>query len=438
LGLVVAILLFIRNREAGPFAIGWAALVLLVCFLPSTLKLANNLAGTGSESIWLYRGGVFLIECVLVVFVVRMLLTWNSGGRPIYFLLAAACLSLMFATKETAFITAGTMLIACSCIRLWRKIYSPAIAESGKDEIDDHEISWGNLTSAFGSRSDAILTIVAAAFVFLYVSIVFFSSFFTYSEGIGKALEAYAIWTKTGSRDHTQNGMLAYLDWGLATEAPLLILAAIGTLIAFFKSRHRFAMFASLWAFGLFLAYTIIPYKTPWLAISFLLPMCIVGGYAVNELVGSRETWKLYTGIFLGVAGGLVLAYQTFDLNFVRYDDEDTPYVYAHTQRAFHDLIRQIEHYAEKSGKGTATKIQIVSPDYWPLVWYLRDYKEANFHGRVVEDQNAEMIIAKKGEQDAEVTSRFASKYERVGSYALRSGVELVLLVRKDLADTKH
>jgi hypothetical protein len=44
------------------------------------------------------------------------------------------------------------------------------------------------------------------------------------------------------------------------------------------------------------------------------------------------------------------------------------------------------------------------------------------------------MIVAKKEEQDAEVIRRFSAEYEYVGSYALRPGVDLVLLVRRDIA----
>jgi hypothetical protein len=44
------------------------------------------------------------------------------------------------------------------------------------------------------------------------------------------------------------------------------------------------------------------------------------------------------------------------------------------------------------------------------------------------------MIVAKKGDQDAEVMRKFAARYEYVGSYDLRPGVELMLLVRRDIA----
>jgi hypothetical protein len=44
------------------------------------------------------------------------------------------------------------------------------------------------------------------------------------------------------------------------------------------------------------------------------------------------------------------------------------------------------------------------------------------------------MIVAKKGDQDAEVMRRYSANYDYYASYHLRSGVDLVLLVRKDLA----
>jgi predicted membrane-bound mannosyltransferase len=215
-----------------------------------------------------------------------------------------------------------------------------------------------------------------------------------------------------------------------------LILAAIGGLIAFVKARHRVAMFVTLWAFGLFLAYTIIPYKTPWLAISFMVPMCIVAGYAINELaIAKNASLKILAGLF-AVSATVALAYQSYDLNFVHYDDEDRALIYAHTSREFDEMVKKIEYYAEKSGRGKDAKIDIVSPDYWPMVWYMRDYKQANFHGALINSTDAEMIVAKKTDQDTEVVRRFSAKYVYIGPYHLRSGVDLVLLIKKDLADS--
>jgi uncharacterized protein (TIGR03663 family) len=439
LAVVVSVVYFIEKRRAGIFAIGWTALILLVCFLPSTLKLGATLGGDSERSVWAFRGGFFIVEAILVGLVIRMLLSWNDG-RPIYILLASACVSLMFATKETAFITLGTMLIACVCVWIWRRIFKvdeAADAEgSGIDVTADRDLTWSSFRAALGTGSDLILVLVAFVVVFLFISILFFSSFFTHPDGVKSAVEAYTIWTKTGNRDHTQNGTWAYLHWLREVELPILVLSAIGILIAFVKAQHRFAMFAGLWAFGLFAAYSIIPYKTPWLAISFVLPMCLAAGYAINELLTAKNPSLKITGALLTVIATVVLAYQTYDLNFVRYDDEDQAYIYAHTHREYLDLIDRIEHYAEKSGQGKDAKVEVVSQDYWPMVWDLRNYTQANFHGYMIESTDAEMIVAKKNDQDDEVIKKYSGRYKFTGrTYHLRSGVDLVLLVRKDLAD---
>jgi uncharacterized protein (TIGR03663 family) len=435
LGIVLGVLFFIEGRKPGVFANAWMTLLLLVCFLPPALNLVYLFDLESPTAIWVLRAGFFLVEAVLVFLVMRMLGDWNEG-RPVYLLLASASTALFFATKETAFITIGTMLIACFCVWIWRRIYGGMFEGNiGEDEYAPAPLAWKTFRERMGTGTDLLLLLVAVAAVFVYVSVLFFSSFFTYSEGVAGAFKAYAFWTKTGTGDHTQNGLMAYAKWLLKLESPILLLSAVGTLIAFVKARHRFAMFAGLWALGLFLAYTIIPYKTPWLALSFILPMCVVAGYGVNEMLKSRDSALKGIAALLAAMSVGILGYQTWDLNFKRYDDDSMPYVYAHTRRGFLDLMRQIEHYAEKSGRGREATVEIVSPDYWPMPWYTREFPAANYHGRIVPANAAEMIVAKKGEQDAEIRRQYAAHYKSAGEYQLRPGVELTLLVRRDLAE---
>ncbi|MEP6946341.1 MAG: glycosyltransferase family 39 protein [Acidobacteriota bacterium] len=507
LGVVVSLVYFIDKRKAGPLSVIWMVLILVVAFLPSTLNIAETGSGMGDAAVWALRIVIFAVECVLVFFVTRMLLSWEDG-RPIYLLLASAAAAMLFATKETAFITLGTMLIAGLSTWLWRSFALSArfraaplitlviaghaavllgciifwsrlsdgtawfvenftgdgkpneayvmyaiialavmcvaawvifLADAyGSNETPLNEpadLTWSNFRAALGVRTDLVLILAATATVFVYLIIVFFSSFFTYAEGVSKALEAYAIWTKTGSKDHTQNGFLAYVKWGLKVESPILLLASIGALIALIRAKHRLALFTAFWAFGLFTAYTIIPYKTPWLALSFYLPMCLIAGYGINELFGAKNVLSKLAAALLAVTAAVVLAYQSYDLNFVRYDDEEMGYVYAHTKRQFLDLVRKIDYYADKSGAGHSAAIEFVSPDYWPMPWYMNDYEHATFNGQLVDTNSAEMIVAKKDEQDAEVVKRYSAHYKFVGVYPMRPGVDLVLLVRRDIAD---
>lgn len=506
LAIVVALLFFIERRRAGPFATGWMVLILLVCFLPSGLSLAAFLGGENVTVVWSLRVAFFLVESVLVYFVVRMILAWDEG-RSIYLMLASASAALLFATKETAFITLGTMLIACVSVWIWRAIrrsvvfennlfsvaigvnalllvaaliyrgtladgwkwlndnfYNPArppenfvfysiiflviaalaawviflmdLRQANETDFEEPvEATWTNFRQSLGHRADLILVIAAVATIFVYLSILFFSSFFTYAEGISKAFEAYTIWSKTGSKEHTQNGPFAYLNWGMRVESPILILSALGALVALMRGKHRFAIFTAFWAFGLFAAYILIPYKTPWLALSYLMPMCIVAGYGMGELLASKNVVLKSVAGALTVLGIAVLTYQSYQLNFVRYDDEAMGYVYAHTKRQTLEMIAQIEHYGEKSGKGTDATIEFVSPDYWPLTWYMLKYPHANFFGALVDATTSEMIVAKKNDQDAAVIQRYSAHYKFAGVYPLRPGVDLMLLVRKDLAE---
>ena len=374
LAIVVAVLYFLERRRASVAAIGWTALLLMICFAPSAVNLANAVS-TDAAAVRIFQVVFFLVEAVLVFFILRMILAWDAG-RPIYLILAAAAAVLLFATKETAFITVGTMLIACACAWLWRKIAFGETFERGKkwiflagtlvlslaaainyaalikiykafaefftggDEFQtatfyaviflvvfalivwlrivwsdrqtnegggefsvENRLGWANFRAALGDRTNVALIIAAVSAVFIYVGVLFFSSFFTYPEGVKKAFEAYTIWTKTGSKDHTQNGTFAYLKWGMKIESPIFILSSLGILTALFKPKHKFALFAAFWAFGMFAAYTIIPYKTPWLALSFLLPMCIIAGYAVNELLTSRDVFSENRGRNFGNFG---------------------------------------------------------------------------------------------------------------------------------------
>jgi uncharacterized protein (TIGR03663 family) len=438
-GVVLGILFFIEGRPAGLVASGLMTALLLVCFLPSSINLANAIAGNDATTVWIMRVGFFAVEAVLVFLLMRLILNWNEG-RPIYLMLAAASAALFFATKETAFITLGTLLISCLCVWIWRRISNKKFGLNDAEWSEPVEITWQTFRRRLGEENDLLFLLLAVFAVFAYVFCLFFSSFFTYPEGIQKAFETYGFWTKTGKGDHTQNGYLGYARWMMKIEAPILFLSAVGTLIALFKGRHRFALLSAFWAYGLFAAYTIIPYKTPWLALSFILPMCLIAGYGINELFVSKDSvLKILAGVLTVAAAG-VLGYQTYDLNFRRYDDDKMPYVYAHTQRGFLDLVKKIEYYAAKSSQGKNSTIEIVSPDHWSLPWYMRDYPNVHYPNKIVPVTSAEMIVAKKGEtdaggQDEAIQREYASHYRYAGTYPLRPGVELYLLVRQDLAD---
>jgi uncharacterized protein (TIGR03663 family) len=358
----------------------------------------------------------FIHETLFVFFAVALAVcAWLAIAerRPNYLLPAALAAALMFATKETAVISAAALVLAA--------IVQRAYARSRKVDRDD--------SPPLGGWPRGALQAALAAFLFAAVFVLFYSSFFhNFPHGVYDALESFKIWTKTGVTQAFYP-KYAYLAWSARQEWPLLLVSAVGLLSAVLGPPRAFGLLLGIWGCGLFVAYTLIPYKTPWLVLNFTIPLAIAGGYGV-----ARE-WERASGTALHVlrAAGMallaVLLYQTIDLNFVRYDDQSQPYVYLHTTRAIDGLVRDIKAAAARSGLGEDATITIAAPEYWPLPWYLRDYHHAGYWGRIVETQ-APAVVGSLA-QERELEMQLGDAYRFVNSYKLRPGVTLVLFVKR-------
>lgn len=438
--IVIGVMYFMEKRSAGIAANVQMALVLLVCLIPVPLFLPRLFGET--EVTGTVRSAFFLLEAVIVFFLMLLLSRWREG-RPIYLLLAAASCALLFATKETAFITLGTMAIACVCIWIYRQIFidHARLEPTWQEPV---KLTPKTFFQSLGGSADAILLLVACAVIFIYIIVLFFSSFFTYMHGVKSAVEAYYFWTKTGTKEHAENGFFVYFKWMGLIEMPIFILGAYGSLVAFWKAQHRFAMFAALWAWGLMAAYTLIPYKTPWLALSFILPMCLIAGYAIDDLVTGKKAGRKILGAFLVAVAAIVLTVQTVELNFYSYDNEKRPYVYSHTKREFLELIKKIEEFGEKTKKGNDISISVVSPEYWGLPWYTRNYPNVGYHGKPVPANTVDLIITSEQQEgkclaqerptvECDLLRRYPENYDLVGTYPLRPGVDLKLYVRNEI-----
>jgi len=424
----VGIAFFIERRKAGVIAQGLFAIVLGVILLPSQIIFTQRLIGTNGAVALTARvvgsAGIALLIFVLV----KRVSAWMDGS-PIYLMLGVVSVCMLFATKETGFITVGTMLISCVSVVIWEKL-------TGRQVIPEQTFSYSRLKEALGSGRDRYLIIGISTVLFLSLWIIFFSSFFTNAKGIQASFQAYAFWTKTGTDVH-KNGFWAYLKWMWEIEAPILLLAALGVIFALAKQRNRFVMFAAFWSMGISLAYSLIPYKTPWLMISFVLPMTIVAGYAVAEMVSHRiASVKLIGTLVLATAVGIV-GWQSWTLNFVRYDDQSLPYVYAHTWRSFDEMLAKIESLDQKIGGQKRLSIQIVSSEFWPLPWSLRHFPNASFPGKPIPFDGKDVIIARYKENEEEVLAYYQGKYRSLGTFPMRPSVDLILLVREDLAGTE-
>ena len=371
----------------------------------------------------------FIHEILFVFFtlgVLVALLKLSETRRPRYAVLAAASLSLLGATKETWIITGGVWVIALPCTWLWMKL-------RGRDSnrfwsIENDTAGIKPEAEAAGSWSTARLAWVTAG-VFAGIWVIFYSSFFTnFPQGVIDSVRTYTIWTKTSSASNVYD-WTKYFDWLGRAELPILVLGACGIVTALALARSRFAVFTAFWAMGIFAAYSLIPYKTPWLALSIILPFVIISGYFLEQLV-RRRSLRVVAYIALAIAA-IVETSQAIEISFLRYDDTSETYSYAHTNREFLNLIHEVEKIAAGNPAGKEIGITVMSPEYWPMPWYLRDYTHTGFWGHVVPTTEP-MIIALQT-QKAEVEEKFGDKYRLIGEYDLRPGNRLSLYLRKDL-----
>jgi predicted membrane-bound mannosyltransferase len=99
-------------------------------------------------------------------------------------------------------------------------------------------------------------------------------------------------------------------------------------------------------------------------------------------------------------------------------------------------LVNQIDQIA-KEESGGLTGITIVSPDYWPLPWYLRNYSRVGYFGRMAATSEA-LIIANANQKD-ELDANYGEVYRQIssnepdGSFQLRPGVKLLLYRRRSV-----
>lgn len=420
-----------------------------------------------------YLSRYFIHETLFVFFtfgIVVALIKYYETAQPIFLVLTAISAALLFATKETAMISVAVLLIAFVITIVYRWLWG---ASGG-----DKKRKTDTFFERAGNPIKILIWLAISVLVFVAVWVAFYSSFFTNANGVIDSIATFRVWTRTSQTAHV-HPPATYLWWLMEQESPLLILGALGAVVVVLRPAKSMALFSALWAFGLLAAYSLISYKTPWLQLSFIVPLALCSGVAIEWFfdflkefeIGATQRWVAVVIALLIAIGPLpgaaryfddvisspqklsqamketpvhgstfIPGSQTIDLNFLNYDNDNRyyVYVYAHTRRETQKLVDEINKIAERTHQGDQTGITIVSPDYWPLPWYFRDYKRVGYFGHM--SASNEPIIIAKQEQALEIQETFGDRYQQVhsgvnatGSYSLRPGVELLLFTRREL-----
>ena len=201
--------------------------------------------------------------------------------------------------------------------------------------------------------------------------------------------------------------------------------AAIIILALLFRVTGSFARLTlAVYAVLIGAIYCAIPYKTPWLALNFWLPLALLAGFGIERLWFASGKPSARAAILLGAAVlGLLVAHDTRQRVFLHPAAENNPYAYAHTTEDLLSLPVRLEELSRQN-KIQNPRIAVIAKDAWPLPWYLRKFSNVGFWQPNQETGDADFFIT-----TTDVPGKLAErlKYFRPDYFGARPNVLLIL-----------
>jgi uncharacterized protein (TIGR03663 family) len=219
-----------------------------------------------------------------MLFVLGLLGLWRFGTRG-YLWCVGIGLTGMILTKETYIIHIGCALIAAVVLQVSHWL-------TPMPEVKRARQHW-DLTD---------LAIVAGTGLFFIVF--FYSGTFLNWSGVKGLYETFAVWYQTGSKGNGHEKPWPYwLELTMRYEWPVFIGLMLCLVCQFFK--NYVIRYLAIYGVGVFAAYSIIHYKTPWIIISIVWPLFFVFAAGAVSLKIPRKAFYVVglglAGFFLGV-----------------------------------------------------------------------------------------------------------------------------------------
>lgn len=352
------------------------------------LLLADALGGavvllaaafTAISPAFVFYSRYYIHEMLLVCFtfgIIACAYRYARTRKVVWALLTGVFLGLSHATKETSVIAFAAMLLAVLLTVL----------------IDKRRLHAAVNALATLQR----LHLVAGFVVALVVSGLLYSSFLDNLPGLVDSVRTYATnFNKAGHNvDHIAPwySYLKILVFQSASTGPgaeiLIVLLAVAGATAILLKKGVAGLDSTLLDFLVFytllmtVAYSAIPYKTPWCLLSFHHGMVLlagVGAVAVLKLLRPVPA-RLTVGAFL-ITAAAHLALQAYLGSSVFSADLSNPYVYSQPTSDVLEIADRVERLSRAYPGGREMPVIVLCPedDYWPLPWYLRAFKNVEW-----------------------------------------------------------
>jgi hypothetical protein len=250
----------------------------------------------------------------------------------------------------------------------------------------------------------------------------FYSSFGRNHDGLREAvhsLDLMAIRVTDGLSGHEKpwwyyGSLFVWQKNGYVWDQTLFLLPALaGGVVAL--CRRGLPRFVAINTAVIAIIFSITPYKTPWQVVGLIPGLCALAALAVAQL---RRPLALPLAFFMVLS----LIWQMRQAVFLRPADERNPLAYVHTSPD----MKKVPALAAAAPAGP---VKIISPEYWPLPWYLRQRPETGYWATPPADCDGALVFADAAQAGA-VRTRLKGKY-REEFLGLRPGFVLVVFERE-------
>ena len=414
----------------GPILTGSLAVLLFALLVPETGLTVALLAALlwAAAPLPVYYSRYFIHETLFVAATLGLLGAggrWLTGGSVRAGVMTGFWAALMLATKETAMLNLAAAGLAGGWWLVMHRTRSSDVlprlfAMSGG--FIDRNVTWQRPEKGSGTVAGRRLGIGLGMLAGLGLLVILYSWGGSNWAGVGDLFRSLPHLLKRAAGEGHEKPWWYYLGllgggwsgWGL------LALAAAGAGRAL-RGRASGTLFCWLiYAAALTILYSLIPYKTPWLALNLFLPLAVLAG------AGAAGLWELAQSVGLrrGVAAGAVvlmglMARDTWQRVFQQPADEHNPYAYAHTGE---DLLRLPSRLAQLTGPQTT--VAVVMADPWPLPWYLRNFARVGYWQPGQNPGRAEVYLTTP---EAAVADQLRLARWRPEFFGVRPGVLLTL-----------
>jgi len=250
-------------------------------------------------------------------------------------------------------------------------------------------------TRTFRWIKENLLLITFSLLPAILIYFLFFSSFLSHPERALTAIpDALSHWFEMHRIQRIGGPPYYYLPILLLYESPVLLFALAGC-VYFYRKRDRRILFFIYWFLFSLLIYSYLGEKVPWLSVHILLPSIFIAFEFLSEISHKRHLLLLFL---------ILSSYTTYSsvlVNYVHPANPKEPLVYVQTSVDVPEIVSEIKGH----------EIAIISEDYWPFPWYLRD-ENVSYWTKSPSHLRAEYLITK---EEIEVEG-----YQKVRDFRLR------------------